>query len=168
MLSLEIARGRLDRALCPHDDIKAHTAAVSVRLAKLSKREQHDADEDLDQDLLNLERKKVDLFQGDSWFASVPTLKLIQSRVGCRFKGLVKASHAGFPKEYFENAMKNFPGGFHMVLKAPVNNDEPEGEQIYVIGYKYSSRKVLSSIASENTGTTLPGRGYEARWTDRH
>jgi len=33
---------------------------------------------------------------------------------------------------------------------------------MYAIGYKYSSRKVLSFIASENTGTTLPGKGYEA------
>ena len=55
-----------------------------------------------------------------------------------------------------------------MVLKAPVDNDEPEGEQMYAIGYKYSSRKVLSFIASENTGSTLPGRGYKARWSDRH
>lgn len=168
MLSLEIVRGKSDRTLLPHDDIKAHTATVSVRLAELSKREQHDADEDLDQDLLQLERNKVDIFQGDSWFASIPTLKLIQSRVGCRFKGLVKTSHAGFPKDYLEDTMKNFPGGFHMVLKAPVDNDDPEGEHIYAIGYKYSSRKVLSFIASEKTGTTLPGKGYEARWTDRH
>ena len=49
-----------------------------------------------------------------------------------------------------------------MVLKAPIDNDELEGEQMYAIGYKYSSRKVLSFIASENTGTTLPGRGYKA------
>ena len=48
MISLEIVRGRSDRTLCPHDDIKAHTAAVSVRLAELSKRSNHDADEDLD------------------------------------------------------------------------------------------------------------------------
>ena len=45
-----------------------------------------------------------------------------------------------------------------MILKAPVDNIEPDGEKIYAIGYKDSSRKVLSSIASENTGTTLPGR----------
>ena len=55
-----------------------------------------------------------------------------------------------------------------MVLKAPVDNDDPEGEQMYAICYKNSSRKVLSFIASENTGTILPGRGYEARWTDQH
>ena len=28
--------------------------------------------------------------------------------------------------------MKNFPGGFHMVLKAPVDNDDPEGGFAYV------------------------------------
>ncbi len=168
MLSLEVVRGKSDQTLLPHDDIKAHTAAVSVRLAELSKRERHDVDKDLTEDIRKVEDKKTDIYQGDSWFASIPTLKLIQSRVGCRFKGLVKTAHAGFPKDYLEDTMKNFPGGFHMVLKAPVDNDEPEGEQMYAIGYKYSSRKVLCFIASENTGTTLPGKGYEARWTDRH
>ena len=94
-------RSRSDRTLCPHDDIKAHTAAVSFRLAELSKiEEDHDADDELDEDLLKLERNKVDIFQGDSWFASIPTLKLIQSRVGCQVKGLVKISHTGYPKDY--------------------------------------------------------------------
>ena len=168
MLDLEIVRGKSDRTLCAQDDIKAHTAAVSVRLAELCKRESHEADEGLTPEEQYLEGKKTDIYQGDSWFASIPSLKLIKSRVHCRFKGLVKTAHAGFPKDYLEETMKNFPGGFHMVLKAPVHNDEPEGEQMYAIGYKYSSKKVLSFIASENTGTTLPGKSYEARWTDRH
>lgn len=145
MLSLEIVRGRSDRTLCPHDDIKAHSIAVSVQLAVLSKREDHDANEDLDENLLKYKRKKVDIFQGDSWFVSILTLKLIKSQVGCQFKGLVKTSHAGFPKDYVEDAMEKFPRGFHMVLKAPVDNDEPEGEHIYVIGYKYPFRKVVST-----------------------
>ena len=166
MLSLEIVRGKSDGTLCAHDDIKAHTVAVSVQLAELSKRESHKADEGLTPEEQYLEGEKTGIYQGDSWFASIPSLKPIKSRVHCQFKGLVKTAHAGFPKDYLEETMKNFPGSFHMVLKAPIHNDEPEGEHMYTIGYKYSSRKVLSFIASENTGTTLPGKSYEAQWTD--
>ena len=50
MICLQIVRGRSDRTLCPHDDIKTHTAAVSVRLAELSKRDNHDGNEDLDKE----------------------------------------------------------------------------------------------------------------------
>ena len=95
--------------------------AVSVRLPELSKREReregHDVDKDLTEDVRKVEDTKTDIYQGDLWLALIPSLKLIQSRVGCCFKGFVKAAHAGFPKDYLEETMKNFPRGFHMVLR---------------------------------------------------
>ena len=62
MLSLEIVRGKSNNTLCPHDDIKAHTAAVSVRLAELSKQERHDIDEGLSEDERQSEGKKTDIY----------------------------------------------------------------------------------------------------------
>ena len=111
MLSLEIVRGRSDITLCSHDDIKAHTAAVWVQLAELTKRDNHDTDKDLVEDQKGLEPKKADIYQGDYWFVSIPTLKLIKSRLCYQFKGLIKTSHAGFPKDYLEDTVKNFSEG---------------------------------------------------------
>eukprot|EP00957_Ditylum_brightwellii_P195108 14866196-Ditylum_brightwellii.AAC.1 len=43
-----------------------------------------------------------------------------------------------------------------------------DGNKVYAIGYKYTSKKGICFIASEGTGSTKPGKPHEARWSDRH
>ena len=43
----------------------APTAAASIQLADLSKRDNYDADKDLVEDQKELESKKADIYQGD-------------------------------------------------------------------------------------------------------
>ena len=60
--------------------------------------------------------------------------------------------------------MQPNPGGTHVLMESLVEN----GQKIYAIGYKYSSNKVFSCIASESTGNTSSGKPYEAGWADLH
>ena len=115
------------------------------------------------QDTENDSDASPDIFEGDSWFASVTTAQAIQEIEGC-FRGIVKTAHILCPKEEIEEIMKPFPGGTHMVMESQNDN----GSKIYAIGYKYSSKNVLCFIATEGCGSTKPGIPYEARWTDRH
>ena len=69
----------------------------------------------------------------------------------------------GFPLDFLTSRMSTFPGGSHLVMRC-----DSGGTTKYAIGYKYSSKKVLTFIASAGTGTTLPGKEYEGRWTDKH
>ena len=155
MLGLEIQRGKYNEVPLTHSDLNA-TNAVSLRLAQLSART---GQEKPDEDNGN---PPSDLFQGDSWFASIPTVENIVEE-GHRFKKLIKTAHSLFPLKWLQETMNNFPGGTHLVMES-----EKNGKKIYAIGYKYSSRKVLCFVASEGCGSTLPGKPYEARWTDRH
>ena len=57
--------------------------------------------------------------------------------------------------------MNDWPPGTHLVLKTTLNTNA-----YYAIGYKYSSKKIISFITSEKAGHTLPGQPYEANWVD--
>ena len=108
------------------------------------------------------EDKRKDVFQGDSWFSSVPTAMGIDG-LGHHYKGIVKTAHAGFPKQWIEDKMRDMVAGSHLVLESVKN-----GKKLYAIGYKYCTTKVLTFIATPGSGTTLPGKEYEAHWSDRH
>jgi hypothetical protein len=61
--------------------------------------------------------------------------------------------------------MKGWPGGTHLVMKGI----EPYNQQaLLAIGYKYNSRKVLTFVATEKSGSTLSGDPYCARWKDEN
>lgn len=148
LLNLQVCRGANNEVPLEFDDLNV-TSAYTARLGKESAR-------------CGQTEPVVDIMQGDSWFSSIPSLKAIES-LGHRYKGIVKTAHKGFPKEFIEETMAFFPGGSHMVMKT-----ESGGKAMYAIGYKYSSKKTLCFIASEGTGSTLPGKSYEARYPDRH
>ena len=102
-----------------------------------------------------------DLYYGDSWFASLKTAKCCSEICESEFIGIVKTAHRGFPKTYLENKMETWPPGTHLVLQHSTNC-----RKYYAIGYKYSRRKVISFVATEHAGHTLPGEPYVAKWVD--
>lgn len=148
MLALEIQRGANNEVVLGHDHLNT-CCAVSTRLAELSAR-------------CGQTEERADIFQGDSWFSSCPTVESID-KLGHKYKGILKVATAGYPKDWLEETMHHYPGGTHLVLESVKG-----GRKMYAIGYKYSSKKVLTFIASEGSGSTLPGHEYETRFPDRH
>ena len=74
----------------------------------------------------------------------------------------MKTAHAGFPKQYLLNLMKDMPGGVSMTLQATV-----DGISLTAMGYKYNSGKVLFFIATEGAGSSAAGHPYVATFPDR-
>ena len=103
----------------------------------------------------------TNLYYGDSWFAGLKTAVAVKELHNSEFIGIVKTSHKKFPKAYIEKEMNDWPPGTHLVLKTTLNTNA-----YYAIGYKYSSKKIISFITSEKAGHTLPGQPYEAKWVD--
>jgi len=69
----------------------------------------------------------------DAWFGSVRTA----NEVGLRgHEGIfqVKQYHACFPKDFIEEALKEAPGGFHILLEGTTQNEVP----LVALGYRYS------------------------------
>ena len=77
---------------------------------------------------------------------------------GVDYCGPVKTSHKGFCLATLEKSLKDWPGGYYIVMKS--NPRVPGGIQLMEIGYKYNSRKVLGCIATERDGSTEPGDPY--------
>ena len=103
----------------------------------------------------------TNLFYGDSWFAGLKTAVAVKELHQSEFVGIVKTSHRQFPKAYIEKEMKSWPSGTHLVLETTKNNNK-----YYAIGYKYSSKKIISFIASGLAGHTMKGDPYMAKWLD--
>jgi hypothetical protein len=71
--------------------------------------------------------------RGDAWFGSVNTA----NEVGIRgHEGVfqVKQYHNLFPKDFIEEALKDAPGGVHIVLKGATRDEI----NLVAIGYRYS------------------------------
>ncbi len=97
----------------------------------------------------------------DSWFASVKTAEAMHE-CGHEWIGIIKTSHSLYPKKEMEQQMKTWPGGMSLVMGATTS----EGVKLIAVGYKYNSSKVLCFVATKNTGSTLPGEPYQARFID--
>jgi hypothetical protein len=100
---------------------------------------------------------------GDAWFGSVNTA----NEVGIRgHEGVfqVKQYHALFPKEFIEDALKEAPGGVHIVLQG-ITRDEVK---LVAIGYRYSCKTTLHFVLTENAGDTSEGDPYEMKYTDTY
>jgi hypothetical protein len=98
---------------------------------------------------------------GDSWFSSVKMAEAIYE-CGHEWIGVVKTSHSLFPKKELEEKLKTWPGGMSLVLEATT----AKGVKLIAVGYKYNSSKVLCFIATKNSGSTLAGEPYRARFVD--
>ena len=60
--------------------------------------------------------------RGDAWFGSVNTANEVGIR-GHNGVFQVKQYHSLFPKEFIEEALKEAPGGVHIVLKATTRDE---------------------------------------------
>jgi Transposase IS4 len=115
---------------------------------------------------INIGRKEeefwMNLFTYDSCFASVKTCAEVAVR-GQQGIGPVKTAKKFFPAEDIEEKMRDWPGGTHLVMK----DVEPYHQKtLLATGYKCNGRKVLTFVATDKSGNTLPGDPYCARWKD--
>ena len=59
--------------------------------------------------------------------------------------------------------MEEYPSGSSIVLKSNI-----EDEDLYFVGYKYNSRKVMCFLCSDNAGSFEDGDPYVARFPDKN
>jgi hypothetical protein len=76
----------------------------------------------------------------------------------------VKQYHALFPKDYIEEALKDAPGGVHIVLKGTTKDEV----NLIALGYRYSRKTILHFVLTENSGGTCQGEPYEMKYTDNY
>ena len=76
----------------------------------------------------------------------------------------VKTGHSLFPKKFIEEVLDGSPGGVHIVLRGR----HPSGKVLVAIGYRYSSKKTLFFIMTENAGSTTLGKPYEMKFVDKY
>ena len=105
-----------------------------------------------------------DCFIFGIWF----TLKRLAEAVmdvGAYMVGIVKTNKKGFCKYTIDNLKKYLTGGscFVLNIKSMVTWDGP----LIVISYKYNTRKVISLIATEDTGITKSGITYLHKYPDQ-
>ena len=105
--------------------------------------------------------KKV--VKGDAWFGSVKAAAAL-SNEGIEAVLQVKTGHSLYPKKFIDDTLKGCPGGVHIVLK----ETHPNGATLVCIGYRYSSRKTLFFVMTENAGRTIPGKPYEMKFVDKY
>ena len=83
--------------------------------------------------------------------------------MGNEFVGCIKTAHAGFPKKFLEDNLKDKCAGSQLILF-----NEVDGVELLAIGYKYNKRKVLFFVATVGSGATTEGTPYIQRWADEH
>jgi hypothetical protein len=99
--------------------------------------------------------------RGDAWFGSVRTANEVALR-GHDGVFQMNQHHSFFPKEYIEEALKDAPGGVHILLEG-VTEDEVS---LVALGYRYSRKTVLHFVLTKNGGSPKPGDPYKMRYTD--
>ena len=75
--------------------------------------------------------------KGDTWFGSITAVSELALR-GFEAVMQVKQNHGLYPKKVIEDALKESPGGVHIVLKGTLHEST-----ILPIGYRYNSKKTL-------------------------
>jgi hypothetical protein len=131
-----------------YQDSLGATAACTVRLPERSIPEDDD---------------RIHTVQGDAWFGSVRAAAALGAK-GHRVVLQVKNNKGLFPKDFLEDALKDAPGGVHIVLKGKA----PNGVDLIAIGYRYSTKTTLFFVATVDAGSTTPGKPYEMKYTDDH
>ena len=103
-----------------------------------------------------------EIVTGDSWFGSVKAAAALkQKKFECILQ--VKQNSSLFPKKQLEELLEKAPGGTSVVL----SGIHPTGTHLISIGYKYNKSKVLNFVCTPGAGTTLPGKPYEMKWSDK-
>ena len=103
------------------------------------------------------------ILMGDAWFGSVKAAAEASKRgMGTIYQ--IKTNHGLFPKQFIEDALKDGPGGCHIVLEGK----HPDGPELVAIGYRYNSKVTLHFVMTKNAGSTKRGSPYEMKFTDSH
>jgi hypothetical protein len=99
--------------------------------------------------------------RGDAWFGSIKTANEIGLR-GHEAVLQIKQYHSLFPKEFIESALKNAPGGVHILLEGTTNDEVP----LVALGYRYSRKTILFFVLTKNGGSSKLGDPYHMKYTD--
>jgi hypothetical protein len=101
--------------------------------------------------------------RGDAWFGSIRTANEIGLR-GHEAVLQVKQYHSLFPKEFIETALKDAPGGVHILLEGTTNDEVP----LVALGYRYSRNTILFFVLTKNGGSSKLGDPYHMKYTDTY
>ena len=130
MLRLEIQRGKMPMRAMPYSKELGGTAGCTMRLIEgtehsgIAAKERQEAKQ----------KKKRELYHGDSWFTSRKLLSAIKEKFGHEYFGALKTNHSGTPKEMMEETMKDWPSGSYLVA-------ECEELKLFIVRYKYNYKK---------------------------
>ena len=147
MTYMEIQRGKSGMSTQPyHKDLGA-TAACTIRAGEAT----------------NVHQEARTILMGDAWFGSVKAASVASKR---KMEAVyqIKSNHGLYPKQFIEDALKDGPGGTHIVLEGK----HPDGAELIAIGYRYNSKVTLCFVMTKNAGSTKPGTPYEMKFTDLH
>ena len=147
MTYMEIQRGKSGMSTQPyHKDLGA-TAACTIRAGEAT----------------NVHQEARTILMGDAWFGSVKAASVASKR---KMEAVyqIKSNHGLYPKQFIEDALKDGPGGTHIVLEGK----HPDGAELIAIGYRYNSKVTLCFVMTKNVGSTKPGTPYEMKFTDLH
>ena len=97
-----------------------------------------------------------------SWFGSIPAAVAVK-KSGADFIGNVKTAKKQFPIAFLNEQLKDAPRGLHLALSAIV-----DGVELIAVGYKYSSKRVLTFISTLGSDDLRPGTPYVARFPVKH
>ena len=109
------------------------------------------------------ERQTKHGIRGDAWFGSIKTANEIGIR-GHEAVLQVKQYHSLFPKDFIEAALKEAPGGVHILLEGTTKDEVP----LVALGYRYSRKTILFFVLTKNAGSSKPGDPYHMKYTDSY
>ena len=102
-----------------------------------------------------------DCFLSDGWLSSKNSEE-DAADVNAGMIGMVKTNKKVFCNETIENLTKYRTGGSYLVLRS-----KPMVRPLIDIGYKYNTRKVLSFIVTEDSGSTKAGITYLSKYPEQ-
>lgn len=120
MRHMEIQRGKEGIKSAKFNEQMGATAGCTLRLLL---------------NTISLQEQHKHGVRGDAWFGSVNTA----NQVGlCGHESVfqVKQYHSLFPKDFIEEALKEAPGGVHIVLKSTTSDEV----NLVAVGYRYSRK----------------------------
>jgi hypothetical protein len=101
--------------------------------------------------------------RGDAWFGSVRAASEIAWH-GYEAVFQIKQNHGLFPKSFIEEALKDAPGGVHIVLEGTTPCEVP----LIAVGYRYSRKTILFFVLTKGAGSLFNGDPYEMKFTDSY
>ena len=102
-----------------------------------------------------------DCFIFGIFFSSKKSAEAVME-VGAVLIGMIKINVKGFCKETIESLTKEWPGGYHRMLRSKPM--VPEGRQLIDFGHKYNTWKFLSFIIGHNVGSTQTDLPYLSKY----